>query len=606
MADLSTRFGALPPRCRRSLWIHGADAIDFQIAGDLIASLIAPRPHVRLLLTATDSDTRDYLRSRYLDDLVLPVPPSRRLRNWLARLQVQHVVWLDGARTLPDDWPCQLPALGIAQSAVAIRQTCDLSTGLLAVARRPDAAIRLGVIDSEALDRLAVGGVPRSCLAITGSLHDQPPAGPHASAIRAALGLTPDVPLVAGCEPGGAATTPWPDWFTMVRRNAPGARLLLLAPDGPGASTALACWQATGLTVVRLDLAHPAPTGPWDVAIATNLGLGTTLLAGADQLIIARGDWPAAADRIADLGRAQGIPIMDCDGAGAALNHPDGLMPGVRQAPAGPRAVSPEVTDGRSTAGGRTAEALAPWIPTGPDLPPVAQDWRLPTWRDRIGSSRLWRSIGPRLPRQRFESWAELRSELGHPRTVLCLGNGPSSEDPQLAGLPQDCLIRVNWRWRDRGILTRPRIVFVGDARTIGAVDGAIYGFWNRALEDGMRLRHLLARGPGRMRYFTMERICPLIGDRVWPARPTNGALMVAAAVALAPERLVLAGLDLYDDASGRYPGDLLAANSYARAHTRSTDLAIIREALAGYRGELVVLGEPLRQALEHGSQVVP
>ena len=34
---------------------------------------------------------------------------------------------------------------------------------------------------------------------------------------------------------------------------------------------------------------------------------------------------------------------------------------------------------------------------------------------------------------ERLESLEDLRRELGQPRTLLCLGNGPSSEDPRLA-----------------------------------------------------------------------------------------------------------------------------------------------------------------------------
>jgi hypothetical protein len=253
---------------------------------------------------------------------------------------------------------------------------------------------------------------------------------------------------------------------------------------------------------------------------------------------------------------------------------------------------------GEETAAQRIAAALVPLLPEGPCLPPGAQDWRIPTYRDRIGSSRAWRWIARRLAHGRIDSWDELRARLGHPRVVLCLGNGPSSEDPHLATIRHDCLIRVNWRWKCRGLHSHPQIVFVGDPRTLREVRGAVFGLWNRALEDGMLLRHLVIRGPRPMRYLTMERISPLIRDRDWPARPTNGALMVAAAVALRPERLVIAGVDLYHDPAGRYPGDLLATNTYGRAHDCATDLAIVRAALSEHRGELLVLGDALRAAL--------
>ncbi len=86
--------------------------------------------------------------------------------------------------------------------------------------------------------------------------------------------------------------------------------------------------------------------------------------------------------------------------------------------------------------------------------------------------------------------------------------------------LGHDCLIRVNWRWKERGFLVHPQIVFVGDAATLHKVDAAVFVIWNRSLEQGMLLRHLLARGPGIMRYFTMERIAPVIRDRACPPGP--------------------------------------------------------------------------------------
>jgi hypothetical protein len=79
---------------------------------------------------------------------------------------------------------------------------------------------------------------------------------------------------------------------------------------------------------------------------------------------------------------------------------------------------------------------------------------------------------------------------------------------------------------------------------------------------------------------------------------------MIAAAAALNPARLIIAGVDLYQHPEGRYPGDLLGANAYARAHTRATDLDIIRTALAQYRGEVTILGDALRTALEHADEV--
>jgi hypothetical protein len=261
--------------------------------------------------------------------------------------------------------------------------------------------------------------------------------------------------------------------------------------------------------------------------------------------------------------------------------------------------------DERRGSSQRAHDAIADLLPDNPNLPRVAQDWRVPTLRDKSGASGLWRQASRPLTTRRIDRWEDLRDSMGNPRSVLCLGNGPSSEDPRLSSFAHECLIRVNWRWKSRGFLDHPDIVFVGDPATVHKVDGAVFGFWNTALEYGMLLRGLLTRGPVPMKYFTMDRISPIIRDQTWPARPTNGALMIAAGAALAPERLIIAGVDLYLHPEGRYPGDLQGNNQYARAHSRDTDLAIIRTALAQYRGELIILSGPLRSALETAAEEV-
>ena len=85
-----------------------------------------------------------------------------------------------------------------------------------------------------------------------------------------------------------------------------------------------------------------------------------------------------------------------------------------------------------------------------------------------------------------------LSERLGRPATILCLGNGPSSEDPRLAGIAHDALFRVNWRWLERGLLTQPDMVFVGDLRTTSKVRDCVFGFRTVAWESEVLLRHLL------------------------------------------------------------------------------------------------------------------
>jgi hypothetical protein len=92
--------------------------------------------------------------------------------------------------------------------------------------------------------------------------------------------------------------------------------------------------------------------------------------------------------------------------------------------------------------------------------------------------------------------------------------------------------------------------------------------------------------------------VSPLIRHMDWTARPTNGALMVVAAAALQPERLIIAGIDLFLHPDGRYPGDLRSDNLYAQVHDRNTDLDIMRRGLEEYQGEIVILSDALRESL--------
>jgi 3-deoxy-D-manno-octulosonic-acid transferase-like protein len=166
-------------------------------------------------------------------------------------------------------------------------------------------------------------------------------------------------------------------------------------------------------------------------------------------------------------------------------------------------------------------------------------------WATRLVESRLGRLV-PGLRARRIDSLAVLRHALGACETILCLGNGPSSEDPRVRDIQFDVLFRVNCRWMDRGGPERPQVVFTGDSRCVRAVRGAIVGL--RTVEEERRLlvRHLLRVPWQRFSYFTVERLPVSMADRRWPARPTNGAAMVSTAAALAPRRLVVAGIDLF------------------------------------------------------------
>jgi hypothetical protein len=218
-------------------------------------------------------------------------------------------------------------------------------------------------------------------------------------------------------------------------------------------------------------------------------------------------------------------------------------------------------------------------------------------WLDgALGSATLRRWLAGRL--QRFDSLEALRQALGAPRSILCLGNGPSSEDPALRKLNFDCLFRVNHLWQERGFLTEAQMVFCGSKVTLGRLGETIFGL--QTMESERRLLVYLlgrvARGRGA-RYATLERFPLFLTEPAWShIRPTNGAAMLATAAALQPERLIVSGIDLFTHPAGSYPGDANTPNAYTPGHQPDSELALLLEALKGYRGELVILSEALQK----------
>ncbi len=190
----------------------------------------------------------------------------------------------------------------------------------------------------------------------------------------------------------------------------------------------------------------------------------------------------------------------------------------------------------------------------------------------------------------------DLAARLGHPRTILCLGNGPSSEDPRLRDVAYDALFRVNHLWQDRGFLTDPDVVFTGSTDTVRRMDRAIIAASSIRHEGRILLTGFTRRALRRFEFFTVERFGVLPPEPWWGAAvPTNGALMLATAVALRPERIVVAGMDLFRHERGAYPGDTSTANAYTSRHESDVEERILLTTLERHRGEVVIVGEILR-----------
>ncbi len=212
----------------------------------------------------------------------------------------------------------------------------------------------------------------------------------------------------------------------------------------------------------------------------------------------------------------------------------------------------------------------------------------------------LDRGLGRRvlgLRARRIATLDELRAALGQPQAILCLGNGPSSEDPALAQYPYDCLFRVNHRWLERGLYDRPQMVFTGQKRTLFTVRSKpIFAFQTRLAEAHLVTHQIFNPLCRVMRFVTLERFGILDGPDWDGVRPTNGATMLAAAVALNPSRIIVAGIDLFADPAGAYPGDGATSNDYVVVHERNIEIDFILKTLRSYRGELVIVGKPLAE----------
>ena len=607
--------GVAFPSYRRSLWVHGDTPIQFDAARQLLQAVREERPHVRLVVTSRQAGTLQYLRSTFIDDQIWPVPWNAEpvLQRFFHKLQIRHLLLLDGGLSLPNTAIKVAVSRQISIGAVNVGQADALDGTLLEAARMWPDLVRFCVFDAGVSRQLQQSGVPPENISITGSLdleEARDAAWPSEAASRRWLHLAQDTPVVAAVDVPVEEEGLVFESFAEARQQWPNLRLLFAPRSGASRTRLSQEIKSRNWNMARgAGFAVGQPGDVWlsasewhlpallPVASAVIVGgtfssraqgglVAASLAAGAMALVGPRHEFSGVAWRfLKDSPLVYRVQDRNLGAALAAVRQ--NLGPRRRRA-----------TAGLGAASRRTLAELSRMLPQGPDLPVVMQDWKLPTLRDEAGASRIWRAVSPVLVKRRIASWEEMQSRLRHPRSILCLGNGPTSEDSRLATVAYDCLMRVNWRWRERGFLVNPQIVFVGDPATVTKVPKAIFGFWNTSLERGMLLRHLITRGPVPMTYFTMERMAAIIREEAWPARPSNGALMIVAAVALQPVQLTIAGMDLFLHPDGRYPGDALGNNQYATVHTRDTDLAIIRAALAEYRGELVILGDHLSQAL--------
>jgi len=231
---------------------------------------------------------------------------------------------------------------------------------------------------------------------------------------------------------------------------------------------------------------------------------------------------------------------------------------------------------------------LSPWVPGKADRP--------------LRGALLKASLSPPLcwfTTDRFEeirTIEDLELRLGKPATILCLGNGPSSEDPEVEGLAYDALFRVNHAWLERGLLTAPDVIFTGKRDTLLAYRAATIF----AVQTEYAMRKIMLRSFGLSRrrrpIFSTDRLGCMDSASFGTFKPSNGAAMIATAAALDPAHLIVAGLDLFSDSRGAYPGQNQTPNAYTPTHNRDSEEVFLLETLSRVTGKVTVIGPVLKE----------
>lgn len=607
-----------------SVWIHGALPSQFDAARRMFQVLAEGRPDLCLLFSSVSSDTARYLKACFPNDQVSPPPIALEpvIRRFFRIANPRLLVLLDGGRSLSAGSLRHTLKAGLSIVVINVGSSDEITPLLLERARQADSLIQFCAKDDAAAQELLNVGIPSRGITVTASLDlepDRPSQRVPRKMVRQLLGVDDAAPLVvAGPVPTdevGALL----DAFALLREREPSAHLVV-EPIESGYSTPLLdeSRERDWRTLRRTNPSQAKSEEAWDVQIAEVSGELPALFRGADvavaggtfsetrdhgsfasalgsgcSVVVGQTHYSSAFEGIKSAARPWVFPV-ESPGLGSALRDALDAHRANRSQDETHPCQQPHVG-----AAQRTARFLRPFLPTPVAAGPEGPTWRVPTWRDGVSDGPVWGAIAPWFAKRRVDDWEGLCERLQRPQSILCLGNGPSCEDPRLAEVDHDCLMRVNWRWREHGFLAWPDMIFVGDFATVQKMSNCLFGIWNEFLEQRMLLRRLTHRGPRRIEYVTMTRLPGVMQARRWTARPSNGALMIVAAAALQPESITIGGMDLFMHPAGRYPNEIRTRNEYSRVHTRENELAMIDLALRDFRGEIIILSDILRDSLE-------
>jgi len=596
-------------------------ADQFQGAERLIAALRLRAGKNRILLTSHRAETFSYLKNCFPNDFVLSAPLGRGAAadRFFRRLSPQVLLLLGGGKG-PGTAICEkAKALGVPVAVVnGGDEDFPPSSAEGGGICPAGVAATICVPSEEDAAALIKKGIPAGGIHITGYVDldsAAPPPVEFERAFRRDLGLDGGRYVVLAAGIGPREETPVLEAFSRLLAAGRDAVLLAGADEEQRFDAILASAGRMGLgwgyrtevrgkspPVLLLDRPEEFPA-LYGVADCTILGGGFTdegrppnpakaIVTGRPVIV---GPQAPARDRLTKRALREGA-LLTTDGEGLA-----DLIRGIafspeKSRPARERAAA--FIGKNEGALEKTLEALEDVLPAEGKAVLENEGWWIDGAVPRLSRTGFGKALTSRLSAGRIDSLEDLHRSLGSPRSILCLGNGPSSEDERVLKVSHDCLFRVNWRWMERGILVRPQLVFVGSFETVRRVKSCIFGFRDGETERVVVLDSIVRPWRGPLRYVTIEGLGASLDRSAPGARPSGGALMVVLAAALRPERLAIGGIDLFLHPAGRYPGDFSSVNSYAQAHSIDNDLEVIGNALKEYHGEVQILGDTLRDAL--------
>lgn len=139
-----------------------------------------------------------------------------------------------------------------------------------------------------------------------------------------------------------------------------------------------------------------------------------------------------------------------------------------------------------------------------------------------------------------------LQTALNSPKTILCLSSGSSSNEDVVVAATEtaDVIFRIKHQWLKEGRICRAGIVFSGTVESVWHVPNAILLSQNATTSYRVAWSALLHGR--RIRYDIVETLAPSFHTRGKSgAGMTNGAAMLALAVTIKPQQLLIAGIDL-------------------------------------------------------------